>query len=87
MTIIKRILILIPLSLSLSACNTVYKQQNSCLSKDWFTSGFDAAKNGLEINSQWSNISQLCVENNIWVDRHNKYLTMRMQMALIFTTL
>jgi len=71
MNTFKNVFTFIVISLSLSACNTVYKQQNNCLSMDWFAAGFDAAKRGIDSNLQWENKSQLCVKNNIWVDRQS----------------
>lgn len=65
------IVLCIVLLTTLSACNTVYKQQNNCLSSDWFAIGFDAANSGSSANSVWANNSRVCVENNVWVDRNS----------------
>lgn len=69
MTILLRLLLLTYAAVMLSGCTTVYKQQNNCLTIDWFSAGFNASKSGLEINSDWPNLSYSCLDNNMWVDQ------------------
>ncbi len=59
--------------LLLSGCATYFERaaQNACFNKDWFATGFNAAKYGRASDEIWQREDRKCAKHNLWSNKND----------------